>query len=40
MQSECDPHLWSQIESLVTQRLSPDPTSAALPPAIQLQPSR
>jgi hypothetical protein len=23
MQSECDPHLWSQIETLVRQRLSP-----------------
>ncbi len=40
MESECDPHLWSQIESLVTQQLSPDPTSAALPPAAQVQPSR
>jgi pimeloyl-ACP methyl ester carboxylesterase len=40
MQSECDPRLWSQIESLVTQRLSPQPTSAAFPSAIQVQPSR
>ncbi len=29
MQSECDPHLWSQIESLVTQRLSTTDTSSA-----------
>jgi pimeloyl-ACP methyl ester carboxylesterase len=33
MQSECDPHLWSQIETLVRQKLSPQPTSAALPPS-------
>ncbi len=25
MQSECDPHLWSQIENMVRQRLSPLP---------------
>jgi pimeloyl-ACP methyl ester carboxylesterase len=31
MQSECDPRLWSQIENLVQQRLSPLTTSAALP---------
>ncbi len=31
MQSECDPSLWSRIESMVTQRLSPQPTSAAIP---------
>ncbi len=31
MQSECDPHLWSQIETLVGQKLSPQPTAAALP---------
>ncbi len=32
MQSECDPHVWSQIESLVRQRLSPpdaSPTTSA-----------
>jgi hypothetical protein len=29
MQSECDPRLWSQIEHLVQQRLSPPNTSAA-----------
>ena len=31
MQSECDPRLWSQIENLVQQRLSPLTTSAAVP---------
>ena len=30
MQSECDPHLWSQIETLVREKLSPQPVSAAL----------
>lgn len=25
MQSQCDPHLWSQVESLVLQRLTPEP---------------
>jgi len=30
MQSECDPHLWSQIETLVRERLSPHDTSAAV----------
>jgi pimeloyl-ACP methyl ester carboxylesterase len=28
MQSECDPHLWSQIENMVRQRLVPNDTSA------------
>ena len=32
MQSECDPRLWSQIESLVRQRLSTPTTSAAALP--------
>jgi hypothetical protein len=32
MQSECDPHVWSQIESLVRQRLSPPTTAAAFHP--------
>jgi hypothetical protein len=27
MQTECDPHLWSQIETMVRQRLSPPPPS-------------
>lgn len=32
MQSECDPHVWSQIEELVHQRMQPEPgTVAALP---------
>lgn len=32
MQSECDPHLWSQVESLVRQRMEPPLSSvAALP---------
>lgn len=33
MQSECDPQLWSQIEKLVQQHLSPHPTPKAIPPA-------
>jgi hypothetical protein len=32
MQSECDPTLWSKIENLVEERLSPKPTSAAVAP--------
>lgn len=32
MQSECDPNLWSQIQSLVMQRLSPSNTSVAANP--------
>lgn len=28
MQSECDPHVWSQIENLLKQRLAPQTTSA------------
>jgi pimeloyl-ACP methyl ester carboxylesterase len=32
MQSDCDPHLWSQVESLVRQRIEPEAgTIAALP---------
>ena len=31
MQSECDPHVWSQIESMMLQRLS-SPTIAAVNP--------
>ena len=30
MQSECDPHLWGQVESLVRQRLAPEPEKLAL----------
>jgi hypothetical protein len=40
MQSECDHHLWSQIENLVSQHLSPQPTSASVSPADPVQPSR
>jgi len=32
MQSECDPHLWGQVESLVRQRLEPEPQKLALVP--------
>ena len=32
MQSDCDPHLWSQIDNLVLQRMEPEPgTVAAIP---------
>ncbi|PYX30563.1 MAG: hypothetical protein DMG77_09445 [Acidobacteria bacterium] len=33
-QSECDPHIWSQIEDLVRQHLAPQPSTAA----VHLQP--
>lgn len=39
MQSECDPHLWKQIENMVRQRLSPQPTSAAAAAAEPLNPT-
>lgn len=32
MQSECDPHLWTQVENLVRQRLEPEPEKLALLP--------
>lgn len=32
MQSECDPYVWSQIENLVRQRLSPPTTAATVSP--------
>lgn len=32
-QSECDPRLWSQVESLVRQRLQPQPSTVAANPA-------
>lgn len=42
MQSECDPHLWSQIENMVQQRLLPHDTSAktaaGFPAALHPQP--
>jgi len=31
-QSECDPHLWSQVEALVRQRLRPQPGTVAANP--------
>ena len=31
MQSDCDPHLWSQVESLMRERLGADGTLAAMP---------
>jgi len=31
-QSECDPHLWSQVEALVRLRLQPQPSAAAKGP--------
>jgi hypothetical protein len=40
MQSECDPNLWSRIENLVTQRLSPQATSVAVAPTDPPQSSR
>jgi len=38
MQSECDPRLWSQIENMVRQRLSPPTASAAVSAAVHPQP--
>ncbi|HTC50154.1 MAG TPA: hypothetical protein VK722_22730 [Candidatus Aquilonibacter sp.] len=38
MQSECDPHLWSQVENLIKEHLSPQATSVAV--TGQPQPSR
>ncbi len=32
MQSECDPHLWTQVETLMRQRLEPEPENLALLP--------
>jgi len=40
MQSECDPSLWSQIGSMVTERLAPQPTSVAVSPPDHAQSSR
>jgi pimeloyl-ACP methyl ester carboxylesterase len=40
MQSECDPTLWSQIEAMVTQRLSPQPASVAVSPSGRSLPRR
>ena len=38
MQSECDPHLMVRIQTMVSQRLSPEPASAAVSPAPSQQP--
>ena len=32
MQSECDPHLWTQVDSLVLQRMEPEPGAVAAVP--------
>jgi pimeloyl-ACP methyl ester carboxylesterase len=34
MQSECDPHVWSQIETMVRQRLDSSYTASATAPAV------
>ena len=33
MQSECDPHIWLQVENLVRERMMPEPSSLAANPA-------
>jgi hypothetical protein len=33
MQSECDPHIWTQVENLMRQRMTPEPRSLADNPA-------
>jgi hypothetical protein len=33
MQSECDPHIWSQVENLVRERMTQEPRSLAANPA-------
>jgi len=33
MQSECDPHIWLQVENLVRERMMPEPASLAANPA-------
>lgn len=38
MQSECDPHVWTQIETMVRQRLSPPTTAAAVSAPANPQP--
>jgi hypothetical protein len=40
LQSECDLSLWTKIESMVNQRLSPPATAAAVSDTTQPQPSR
>lgn len=34
MQSDCDPHLWSQVEGLVRQRMQPELTTAGAIPVM------
>lgn len=38
LQSECDPHIWSQIENMVRQRLSPPAASTAVSAVVPPQP--
>jgi hypothetical protein len=33
MQSECDPHIWTQVENLMLDRMQPDPQNVATNPA-------
>ncbi len=33
MQSECDPHIWTQVENLIRTRMEPEPSSVAANPA-------
>jgi len=33
MQSECDPHIWSKVENLVRERMTPEPRNLAANPA-------
>jgi hypothetical protein len=40
MQSECDPHVWSQIESMVRERLSPQRDSAVVSSVQDARPGR
>jgi pimeloyl-ACP methyl ester carboxylesterase len=40
MQSECDPRLWSSIEKMVRERISPTPSAAAITPSDRAVPTR
>lgn len=33
MQAECDPHIWTQVENLVRERMTPEPSRLAVNPA-------
>jgi pimeloyl-ACP methyl ester carboxylesterase len=33
MQAECDPHIWTQVENLVRERMTPEPNRLAANPA-------